>query len=217
MGTLSPATEDYLKAVYVLTTGWETEATVPTPDGSARSPVTTGALARELGVSSPSVSAMVKRLAGQELVERPGGRRLRLTDRGERAAVRVVRRHRLLETFLARKLEMPWDEVNAEADLLEHALSDRLEKRIDAALGHPTRDPHGDPIQPQHGPHDETWGQPLDGAAAGCRLPVPRGASLRPRQRRASLPRRAGDRPRRGPRRGRSSTVRRPPLGPPRR
>ena len=84
-----------------------------------------------------------------------------------------MRRHRLLETFLARVLDVPWDEVHAEAELLEHALTDRLEERIDATLGHPTHDPHGDPIPPRDGPHDEHWGEALD---AACR-PVPASAS----------------------------------------
>jgi len=157
---MSRASEDYLKVIYALsTTGRQ---------------VTNGSLARELGVTSPSVSAMVKRLADDELLQRPDGRLLRLTDLGQCAALRVIRRHRLLETFLAQVLDMPWDEVHAEAELLEHALSDRLEERIDDALGHPSRDPHGDPIPPRHGHHDETWGEPLDTATAGCRFRVDR-------------------------------------------
>ncbi|MDQ6839351.1 MAG: metal-dependent transcriptional regulator [Actinomycetota bacterium] len=160
MPTMSRAGEDYLKVIYVLSTTGQ--------------PVTNGSLARELGVTSPSVSAMVKRLADDELLQRPDGRLLRLTDSGQRAAVRVIRRHRLLETFLARVLDMPWDEVHAEAELLEHALSDRLEERIDAALDYPSRDPHGDPIPPRHGHHDETWGESLDTATVGCRFRVDR-------------------------------------------
>jgi len=141
---------------------------------SSGAPVTTGALADQLGVSSPSASAMIKRLASEQFLERPTGRGLRLTAQGERAALRVVRRHRLLETFLARVLDMGWDEVHAEAELLEHALSDRLEERIDAALGHPTHDPHGDPIPSRHGRHEEDWGQPLDAVPAGERFRVRR-------------------------------------------
>jgi DtxR family Mn-dependent transcriptional regulator len=170
MVAISAASEDYLKAIYSLTTRGET--------------VTTGLLAHELGVSSPSVSAMVKRLEDGRLLLRAGSRSMRLTDSGELAALRVVRRHRLLETFLAQALAVPWDEVHAEAELLEHALSDRLEDRIDAVLGHPTHDPHGDPIPPRSGRHDETWGEPLDAAPAGCRFRVERvsdrdGAALR--------------------------------------
>jgi DtxR family transcriptional regulator, Mn-dependent transcriptional regulator len=137
-------------------------------------PVTTGELARRLGVSSPTVSAMVKRLEGEGLVVRAEGAGLQLTGDGERLALRVVRRHRLLETLLVRALGMTWDEVHVEADLLEHAVSDRLEERIDAVLGHPTRDPHGDPIPPRSGCHHEEWGTPLDSARAGARFRVER-------------------------------------------
>ncbi len=160
MVVLTRATEDYLKTIFALT--------------SIGEPVTTGGLAHELGVSSPSVTAMVKRLQDAQFLERASGRSLRLTGHGEQLALRVVRRHRLLETFLAATLELGWDEVHAEAELLEHALSERLEDRIDAALGHPTRDPHGDPIPPRAGHHDEAWGQPLDTAPAGCRFRVER-------------------------------------------
>jgi DtxR family Mn-dependent transcriptional regulator len=160
MAPLSRATEDYLKAVYHV--------------AHRGQPVTTGLLAAELGVSAPSVSAMVRRLEEAGLVERADSRTLRLTADGERAALRVVRRHRLLETFLARMLDVPWDEVHAEAELLEHALSERLEERIDAVLGHPTRDPHGDPIPPRHGPHEEGWGAALDSAPLGSRFRVDR-------------------------------------------
>jgi DtxR family Mn-dependent transcriptional regulator len=160
MVTMSRATEDYLKAIYNLAHLGE--------------PVTTSAVAHELGVSSPSVSAMLKRLEDGELLARPDSRTLALTDSGERAALRVVRRHRLLETFLARVLDVPWDEVHAEAELLEHALSERLEERIDTALGHPTHDPHGDPIPPRDGPHVEVRGTPLQSVPAGARFRVER-------------------------------------------
>jgi len=157
---MSRASEDYLKAVYHLATHGD--------------PVTTGLLAQELGVSSPSVSSMVKRLEDGELLARPDTRSIRLTAAGEREALRVIRRHRLLETFLARALDLPWDEVHAEAELLEHALSDRLEERIDAALGHPTHDPHGDPIPPREGPHSEDWGVSLESVVPGSRFRVER-------------------------------------------
>ena len=154
------ASEDFLKVMYGLATSGE--------------PVTTGGLAHRLGVSSPSVSAMIRRLEGEQLVERPKGAELRLTEPGERAALRVVRRHRLLETFLAHALGLPWDEVHAEAELLEHALSDRLEECIDVALGRPTHDPHGDPIPPRDGRHDEHYGDRLDAAATGTAFLVQR-------------------------------------------
>jgi DtxR family Mn-dependent transcriptional regulator len=160
MAGLSGASEDYLKAIFHLAARGEA--------------VTTGLLAAELGVASPSVTAMVKRLQEGELVDRAGRRELRLTSAGERAALRVVRRHRLLETFLSHTLGISWHEVHAEAELLEHVLSERLEERIDAVLGHPTHDPHGDPIPPRHGPHDERWGVRLDDVVPGSRFRVRR-------------------------------------------
>jgi len=155
---MTPAVEDYLKKIFLLSTRGED--------------VTTGMLAREMHVSSPSVSAMVKRLVEGKLVLRT--RTLCLTERGEQEALRVVRRHRLLESFLFSVLDMPWDEVHEEAEKLEHALSDRLEARIDAVLGHPTHDPHGDPIPGPDGRHDESWAQPLATAPQGCRFEVQR-------------------------------------------
>ena len=155
----SRAVEDYLRVIHGLIGRGE--------------PVTTGGLARRLGVSSPSASAMVKRLEGEGLLERPDSG-LRLTAAGEQLALRVVRRHRLVETLLVQALGMTWDEVHVEADLLEHAVSDRLEERMDAVLGHPTRDPHGDPIPPRSGCHREDWGTPLDSAEAGARFRVER-------------------------------------------
>lgn len=160
MVDLSGASEDYLKAIYHLAHRGEA--------------VTTGLLAAELGVASPSVTAMIKRLQEGEFVDRAGRRELRLTGAGERAALRVVRRHRLLEAFLHQALGMAWHEVHAEAEMLEHALSDRLEERIDAVLGHPTHDPHGDPIPPRDGDHDEGWGVALDAVTAGSRFLVRR-------------------------------------------
>ena len=151
--------EDYLKTIYGLVSRGE--------------PVTTSGLALELGVSSPSVSAMAKRLHTEQFLQRPDGGWV-LTERGEQAALRVIRRHRLVETFLARALGMGWDEVHAEAEVLEHVLSERLEERIDTALGHPTHDPHGDPIPPRHGQHTEAVGHPLDAAPPGCRFRIER-------------------------------------------
>lgn len=128
----SPAVEDYLKAV------WSLEQ-----DGAR---VTTGALAERLGVIASSVSGMVRRLAELDLVSHDPYRSVALTDTGRRVAVDVVRRHRLTELFLTRVLELPWDEVHGEAEVLEHALSPRLVERIATKLGDPTHDPHGDPI-----------------------------------------------------------------------
>jgi DtxR family transcriptional regulator, Mn-dependent transcriptional regulator len=129
---LSSAAEDYLKAVYALDV-----------EGKR---VTTSALAERMQVSAPSATAMTKRLAELGLLERTAYKGVVLTDRGRLCALEVLRHHRLLERYLADSLGMSIDEVHAEADRLEHALSEELEARIDAALGYPTHDPHGDPI-----------------------------------------------------------------------
>lgn len=117
---------------------------------------------------------MLKRLERYELVHRSDDRQIALTKQGKRHALNIVRRHRLLELFLAEVLGVPWDEVHAEAEVLEHAVSPRLEERIDALLGHPTHDPHGDPIPSTSGQHVEDWASPLMAAAAGSRFLVER-------------------------------------------
>jgi DtxR family Mn-dependent transcriptional regulator len=136
MGTQAPeltvAVQDYLKAIYVLESEGER--------------VTTSALAARMGVSAPSVTAMAKRLAELELVERAPYRGVVLTEQGRRGALEVLRHHRLLELYLVNRLGLSLDQVHAEAELLEHALSEELEAKIDAELGFPTHDPHGDPI-----------------------------------------------------------------------
>jgi DtxR family transcriptional regulator, Mn-dependent transcriptional regulator len=136
MGTqasdLTVAVQDYLKAIYAL------------EDSGAR--VTTSALAARMGVSAPSATAMAKRLAELGLVERAPYRGVALTDTGRTGALEVIRHHRLLERYLVDRLGLSLDEVHAEAELLEHALSEELEAKIDEELGFPTHDPHGDPI-----------------------------------------------------------------------
>ena len=129
---LSDSIQDYLKEIYKLA------------DEDGR--VTVTALAKRLGVSAPSVSGMVKKLAALELVVHERSRGISLTAAGERVAVEVIRHHRLLELYLAQTLGVHVDDVHDEADRLEHALSEELEERIDRALGFPTHDPHGDPI-----------------------------------------------------------------------
>jgi DtxR family Mn-dependent transcriptional regulator len=129
----SHAIEDYAKAIYVLET-------------RGREPVSTNALAERLDVTAGSVSAMVKKLAELDLVTHTPYRGVRLTPEGRRTALEVIRHHRLLELFLAEVLEMPWDRVHQEAEVLEHVLSSELEEIIATKLGNPTRDPHGDPI-----------------------------------------------------------------------
>jgi DtxR family transcriptional regulator, Mn-dependent transcriptional regulator len=106
--------------------------------------VSTNALADRLGVTAGSVSAMIKRLAERGLVAHAPYRGVTLTTNGDQVALKVIRRHRLLETFLAEQLGMSWDRVHREAELLEHVLSDELEDLIARKLGDPSRDPHGD-------------------------------------------------------------------------
>jgi DtxR family Mn-dependent transcriptional regulator len=129
---LSASVEDYAKAIYAL---------------EVRSgPVSTNALADRLGVSAPAVSAMVKKLASLGYVRHSRYHGVGLTDEGRRVALEVLRHHRLLETYLVEELGVPWDRVHAEAEVLEHVLSEGLEARIAEKLGEPTHDPHGDPI-----------------------------------------------------------------------
>jgi DtxR family transcriptional regulator, Mn-dependent transcriptional regulator len=127
------AIEDYLKAIYAL--AQEHDA-----------PVTTSAVARRMEVSAPAASAMVKKLASRGLARHERYHGVTLTRKGERVAVEVLRHHRLLEQYLASRLGVAIDEVHAEAEQLEHALSEELEARIDRELGFPTHDPHGHPI-----------------------------------------------------------------------
>jgi DtxR family Mn-dependent transcriptional regulator len=129
---LSDAIQDYLKEIYKLQAS----------GGRA----TTTQLAKAMRVAPSSATAMLKKLAVLGLVEHARYRGVRLTEAGERVALEVIRHHRLLEQYLAETLGLTIDAVHAEADRLEHALSEELEARIDASLGFPTHDPHGDPI-----------------------------------------------------------------------
>jgi DtxR family Mn-dependent transcriptional regulator len=129
---LSQTAEDYLKEIYKL----------QAEQGRA----TTSALAERVGVSPPSATAMLKKLAALKLLRHERYHGVVLTSAGEKAAIEVIRHHRLLEQYLSETLGIPVDEVHAEADRLEHALSEELEARIDESLGYPTHDPHGDPI-----------------------------------------------------------------------
>lgn len=125
--------ENYLKAILVRTT-------------DADSVVSTGSIADALGVTPGTITTMVKSLAAQGLLEHQPREGVRLTPEGRSHALAVVRKHRLVETFLVQVLKMDWKEVHEEAEALEHAISDRVLVRIDAILGHPAADPHGDPI-----------------------------------------------------------------------
>jgi len=129
----SPAVDDYLKTIYHHTE-WQDDRITPSQ------------LATELGLAPSSVTEMVQKLAAQGLVtHRPYGP-IALTDDGTHRAAAIIRRHRLIETWLVRELDYGWDEVHDEAEVLEHAISDRLLERIDERLGRPTHDPHGDAI-----------------------------------------------------------------------
>jgi DtxR family transcriptional regulator, Mn-dependent transcriptional regulator len=138
---LTAPVEDYLKAVYELE--------------RAGGAAATNALAERLGVAPASVSGMVRRLADQGLLAHERYRGARLTDEGRRAALRTLRRHRIIESYLATVLGYPWDRVHAEAERLEHAASDELIDRMAAALGDPAFDPHGAPIPTRDGAVDE--------------------------------------------------------------
>jgi len=130
---LGESVENYAKAIYAL-------------ERRESAPVTTNALAERLGVTPASASGMVKKLGSLGLVRHEPYRGVELTDDGERVALEVLRHHRLLELYLAERLDMPWDRVHDEAEVLEHVISEELEELIAAKLGHPTHDPHGDPI-----------------------------------------------------------------------
>src|ERR671917_1948332 len=129
---LTRSVEDYLKAIYRLS-----------PAGR---PASTSEIAQLLALSPPSVTGMVKRLSEHGLLEHVPYRGVQLTDEGRRAALRMVRRHRLIEAYLVEFLGYSWDTVHDEAERLEHAVSDTMVERMASALGHPQVDPHGDPI-----------------------------------------------------------------------
>jgi DtxR family Mn-dependent transcriptional regulator len=127
------AIEDYAKAIFAL-------------QRRASGPVGNSALAERLGVSPASVTAMLKRMAELGLVEHEPYHGVTLTESGSKVALEVIRHHRLIESYLSEALGMPWDRVHAEAEVLEHYISEDLEERIADALGNPSVDPHGDPI-----------------------------------------------------------------------
>jgi DtxR family transcriptional regulator, Mn-dependent transcriptional regulator len=129
---ISDAVENYAKAIYAIQQRSGT--------------VTTNAIAERLGVTAASASGMVKKLDSLGLVTHVPYKGVELTEDGERLALEVIRHHRLLELYLAESLDVPWDRVHAEAEVLEHVLSEELEELIAAKLGNPTVDPHGDPI-----------------------------------------------------------------------
>ncbi len=153
--SVSASVQDYAKAVYAL-------------EVRAGAAVSTNELASRLGVTPGSVSAMVRKLAEFGIVEHEPYRGVRLTDRGRRVALEVLRHHRLVELFLAEELGMSWDRVHEEAEVLEHVLSDDLERLIAARLGDPRVDPHGDPIPTAQFEIDERQTASLDELPAGA-------------------------------------------------
>jgi DtxR family Mn-dependent transcriptional regulator len=156
----SESIQDYLRAIYKL----EIE------EGRA----TTSAIAARIGVAAPSVTGMLKKLAALDLVEHERYHGAVLTDTGRRAAIEITRHHRLLEMYLAQNLGLGIDAVHAEADRLEHALSEELEARIDEELGFPTHDPHGDPIPDASLKVDSEALRPLASLAPGEKATIQR-------------------------------------------
>jgi len=167
---ISAATEDYLKAIYQI------------QQEQGHEPVNTTALAARLGVAGASVTGMLKKLSAANpslvIYEPYGG--VTLTPDGERKALEVIRHHRLIESFLIQALGYSWDEVHAEAERLEHVISEELEERIAAHLGHPRLDPHGDPIPDREGNVVALETLPLTGLNPGQTAIVQRVSSRSP-------------------------------------
>ncbi len=166
--SFSPAVEDYLKAIYRL-------------ESEAGEPVTTNALCGWLGVTAPSASGMLKKLDDLRLVVYVPYRGVHLSEAGRRMALGVIRRHRLLETFLTETLGLSWDKVHDEAEALEHALSPELCELIAARLGDPRTDPHGDPIPTRDGRLAEAPSATLGSLGPGQRGRVARVSDRDPR------------------------------------
>jgi DtxR family Mn-dependent transcriptional regulator len=136
---ITPPIEDYLKVIYTLIR----------ERGEERA--STSAISDRMEVSAASATNMMQKLADMRLVEYVPYRGVSLTEAGEKIALEVIRHHRLIELYLAEALGYSWDAVHDEAERLEHVISEEFEDRIDAMLGHPTTDPHGDPIPPKTG------------------------------------------------------------------
>lgn len=157
---LTRSVEDYLKAIYRLSESGQ--------------PAATSDIAHRLDLTAPSVSAMVKRLAEQGLLQHHPYKGVSLTAPGRRAALRTIRRHRVLESYLVAHLGYDWDTVHEEAERLEHAVSDTLIDRMAGALGHPRVDPHGDPIPTADGRIEVGHYTPLTEVPVGVTVAVRR-------------------------------------------
>ncbi len=161
------AVQDYLKVIYKLQ--------------QHERPVPTTAIAARLDLSSAAVSKMLKHLAALKLVKHSRYYGVELTQAGEKIALEVIRHHRLIELYLVKALGVPWDRVDAEAEVLEHVLSEELEERMADVLGHPKRDPHGDPIPGLDGTLDEPVRTCLVDLSEGSRARVLRVSDRDPR------------------------------------
>ncbi len=157
---LTRSVEDYLKTIYLLSQRGE--------------PASTNDIAHQLELSAPSVSGMIKRLAEQGLVEHERYKGVELTQEGRRLAIRMVRRHRVLEAYLVARLGYDWDGVHEEAERLEHAVSDTLINRMAGALGDPQVDPHGDPIPTADGWVEDLVFPPLVEVSVGSEAEIRR-------------------------------------------
>ena len=155
---LSSNVEDYLKAIYEL----------------GESEVKTQALADALAVSPASVTGMIKKLSGLNLIQYERYQGVSLTAAGRKIALETLRHHRLIETYLAEALGYAWHEVHDEAERLEHVISEAFEERIALALGNPTHDPHGDPIPGRDGSLPQSLGRPLTELEPGQRASITR-------------------------------------------
>ena len=153
---ISQAMQDYLKTIYKLQKEHENVEVV-----------TTSLIAEYMQIAAPSVTNMIKKLAEMHLVEHTPYRSVRLTKPGEKIALEILRHHRLLERYLAEILGYSWDQVDAEAEKLEHVISEEFEDRIDALMGFPTTDPHGAPIPTRKGDIDHETYLPLSQLQAG--------------------------------------------------
>lgn len=164
--TLTGQAEDYLKAIYELEQHGEAAGT--------------NDIAARLAIAPASVTGMIQRLARLGLVESERYRGARLTDAGRTAALQLIRRHRIIESYLVQRLGFGWEHVHDEAERLEHAASDELIARMAAAIGNPTQDPHGAPIPSADGRVDETRLASLDGLRIGATATVRRMSDREP-------------------------------------
>lgn len=161
----TPTVENYIKAIYRLQADDESV------------PVQLGRIATELKVVPGTVTTMIRTLADAGLVEYEPRVGVRLTPAGEKLALHVLRRHRLVELFLVQVVGLDWSEVHEEAEELEHVISDKVLEKIDEQLGRPRFDPHGDPIPDAHGQIDHQPSKPLSDCAEGEQIEVVRIAS----------------------------------------